>query len=167
MEKIKIIKDTEGKKIVEITTIKFSGKRKIDWKGVEEYLKKFIGENYIIEDTDEFVYIGSEFPEEYAHSMNSIRTLGTLGKAKANAAQAIPELIKTVSNLSFRPNLKEKHSIDAFNGWYRGTVRFTLPITDEKQNIIGKNHFRGRMIIRRNKRGKMFLYDIIDIKKET
>ena len=36
-----------------------------------------------------------------------------------------------------------------------------------KGNVIGKNVFRGRLIIRCNKDNKKYLYDIIDIKKET
>ena len=61
----------------------------------------------------------------------------------------------------------DKHSKDAKSGWYRCTVRFTLPTCDDKGNVIGKNAFQGRMIIRFDEDGKKYLYDIIDIKKET
>ena len=46
-------------------------------------------------------------------------------------------------------------------------MHFTLPITDENRVIIGKNMYQGRMIIRCDADGKKYLYDIIDIKKET
>ena len=49
---IKIIKHN-GIKIIEINSIEFSGKRKIDWDGVEDYLKRFIGESYTIDETDD------------------------------------------------------------------------------------------------------------------
>lgn len=163
---IKIIKHN-GIKIIEINSIEFTGKRKIDWDGVEDYLKRFIGESYTIDETDDVVYIGSDFPDEYAHSRYSAKVFGTIGKAKANAAQAIPELINIATDISFRPNLASKHEKDAINGWYRCTVHFALPTTDDKGNINGKNYFRGRMIIRCNSQGKLYLYDIIDIKKET
>jgi hypothetical protein len=42
-----------------------------------------------------------------------------------------------------------------------------LPICDGEGNVIGKNAFQGRMIIRFDEDGKKYLYDIIDIKKET
>ena len=79
-----------GHKVVEIDTVIFSGKRKIDWDGVENYLKKYIGYEYVIDETGDVVYIGSDFPDEYANSKYSTKALGTIGKAKANASQVIP-----------------------------------------------------------------------------
>lgn len=165
-ENIKIV-NKEGIKVVEIEKIKFKGKRKIDWDGVEQYLKQFIGRSYKIDETDDMVYIGSDFPDEYAHSTYSAKTYGTIGKAKANASQAIPELIQIATDVSYRKNLNAKHDSNALLGWYRCTVHFTLPITDDKGNVIGKNLYRGRMLLRCNKDHKLYLYDIIDIKKET
>lgn len=166
-ETAKIIASEDGRKIVEINTIKFSGKRKIDWKGVEQYLKQYIGKYYTIDETDDIVYIGSDFPDEYTHSNYKNKAFGTIGKAKANITQAIPELIKTANDLTFRNNYKSKNNNKAGNGWYYGIVRFTLPTTDDKGNITGRNEFRGRMIIRCDANNKLYLYDIIDIKKET
>jgi hypothetical protein len=99
--------------------------------------------------------------------LNSARAHGTIGKAKANAAQVIPELINIATNISFRENTEDKHSKNAKYGWYRCTVRFTLPTCDAEGNVIGKNAFQGRMIIRFDEDGKKYLYDIIYIKKET
>ena len=161
------IADINGKNVVEINTIKFSGKRKIDWEGVERYLKQFVGNQYVVEETGDTVYIGTDFPDEYTHSKYKEKSFGTIGKAKANATQAIPELIKTVSNLTFRSNLKDKHAADASGGWFYGEVHFSIPITDDKKKIVGSNSFRGRMIMRQSNDGKRYLYDIIDIKKET
>ncbi len=95
------------------------------------------------------------------------KTYGTIGKAKANASQAIPELIQIATDVSYRKNLSAKYDSNALLGWYRCTVHFTLPITDDKGNVIGKNLYRGRMLLRCNKDHKLYLYDIIDIKKET
>ena len=159
--------DVKGKKTVDIKIIKFSGKRKIDWEGVERYLKQYVGNQYVIEETGKIVYIGADFPDEYANSKDSVKSLGTIGKAKANAIQAIPELIKTLSEIKHFPNYDDKHNSDAKNGWYRGTVHFTLPITDDKGRVTGKNAFRGRMVIRCDANNKLFLYDIVTIKKET
>lgn len=161
------IVNIDGVKVVEINTTEFSRKRKIDWDGVEKYLKRYIGECYKIDETDEMVYIGPDFPDEYTHSKYKEKAYGTIGKAKANAAQAIPELIKTVTNTSYLQNKKEKHNATAGGGWFYGTVHFTLPITDENKRVIGKNAFKGRMVIRCNRKGLLFLYDIVDIKRET
>ena len=161
------IANVNGINSIEINTIEFSSKRRINWKGVERYLKQYVGSNHVIEETGDIVYIGSDFPDEYANSKDSIRSLGTIGKAKANAIQAIPELIKTLSEIKHFPNYDDKHNSDAKNGWYRGTVHFTLPITDDKGRVTGKNAFRGRMVIRCDANNKLFLYDIVTIKKET
>lgn len=162
-----IVTNAKGQKVVEINTIVFSSKRRIDWDSVEKYLKRYVGQKYQIDETDDLIYIGSDFPDEYANSNYSARVHGTIGKAKANASQAIPELIKIATNISFRENSDNKHSINAKYGWYRCTVRFTMPTYDDKGYVIGKNVFQGRMIIRCDKDGKKYLYDIIDIKKET
>ena len=165
-DKINII-EKDGKKIVEITTIAFSSKRRIDWKGVEKYLRRYVGDQFIIAENANIVHIGSDFPDEYSNSKDSIRSLGTIGKAKANAVQAIPELIRSTSEITYSPNLDEKHKKDAPNGWYRGTVHFTLPVTSDKGDIIGKNSFRGRIVLRCDGENKLYLYDIVTIKKET
>lgn len=162
-----IIINEKGQKSVRIDTILFSSKRKIDWPGVEAYLKRYVGNEYVIDETDDLIYIGKDFPDEYANSQYSAKALGTIGKAKANAVQAIPELIRIATNIAFRENKEEKHSSDAKYGWYRCTIRFSLPTCDDKGNIVGQNQFQGRMIIRCDADGKKYLYDIIDIKKET
>ncbi|MCM1325498.1 MAG: hypothetical protein NC094_00160 [Bacteroidales bacterium] len=161
-----IYTNSENHKIVEIDTVVFNRKSKIDWDGVENYLKKYIGKAYMIDETNDIIYIDSDFPNEYANSRYSTKALGTIGKAKANASQVIPELIKIATNIIFQENTEPKHAKNAKYGWYRCTVRFSLPISDSKGNIIGKNFFQGRMIIRHAYDGKKYLYDIIDIKKE-
>lgn len=47
------------------------------------------------------------------------------------------------------------------------SILSSLPITNDCKEIIGHNAFRGRMVIRCDGREQLYLYDIIDIKKET
>ena len=42
-----------------------------------------------------------------------------------------------------------------------------MPTCNDKGEVIGRKAFQGRMIIRHDADGKKYLYDIIDIKKET
>lgn len=163
----KIIINEKGQKIVLVDEIIFSSKRKIDWVGVEQYLKRYIGKEYIIDETDETICIGTDFPDEYANSNYSHRIYGTIGKAKANVSQAIPELVEIATNITFHENTDEKHKSDAKYGWYRCTVRFSIPTCNDRGHIIGRNNYQGRMIIRCDANGKKYLYDIIDMKKET
>ena len=92
---------------------------------------------------------------------------GTIAKAKANAAQAIPEMIEIATAKTHEDNRKNKHSRQAKNGWYRYDTRFALPVYDEKGDIERYNVFSARLLIRHASSGKMYLYDVLEIKKET
>lgn len=165
--KIDVIEDLNGEKIVFINDILFKGKRSIDWLEVEKYLKKFIGESYTIEDSDDVVFIGKDLPDEYAHSNYTQILKGTNAKAKANAAQGLPQLIEVAKGKSYKENYKEKHNNDAKYGWYRYNSKFALPVYDNNGEIEQYNVFNVIMIIRHAEDGKMYLYDIMNIKKET
>lgn len=156
------------KKIVLINDIRFKCKKKEDWKEVEEYLKEYIGEFYEIEETSDKVFISSNFPDEYVSSESRLALKGAVAKAKANAVQGIPELIRIATNKEYSENTKQKHNKDAKYGWYRYDVRFALPVYDDKSNEICRyNIFFARMLVRHDKDGKKYLYDLLAVKKET
>lgn len=90
---VNVIKDIYGNNIVVINDIRFKGKRSVKWNDVKKYLEKFIGEFYEIADTKDIVYIGSDLPDEYTGSKYTYSLKGTAAKAKANAAQGIPEML--------------------------------------------------------------------------
>ena len=164
---IAVIQDADGNKIVIINDIRFKGKRSIDWKEVRAYLKEFVGEFYIIASTGDEIYIGSDLPSEYSGSTYTNSLKGTNAKAKANAATGIPEMIEIAVGKHFRENREYKHKRDAKNGWYRYDSRFALPVYDDKGELERYNVFHASMLIRHSNDGKLYLYDVIDIKKET
>ncbi len=164
---VSIIQDIDGNNIVVINDIRFKGKRSVNWKEVREYLKEFIGDFYTIAATGDMVYIGSDLASEYSGSVYTKKLKGTVAKAKANASQGIPELIKISKDKNFRENKGEKHNWNAKYGWYRYNSRFALPVYDENGEIERYNIFHASMLIRHANDGKKYLYDIIDIKKET
>ena len=129
--KVNVVEDLDGNKIVFIHDVKFKGKRSIEWTEVEEYLKQFVGNSYVIEDTKDMIYIGTDFPDEYAHS-------------------------------EYTTSLK-----GAKLGWYRFDSRFALPVYKESGEIAGYNVFNVIMVVRHAQDGKLYLYDIVNIKKET
>ncbi len=165
--KVNVIEDLDGNKIVFIHDIRFKGKRSVDWKDVEAYLKQYVGEIYTIEDTRDMVYIGPDLPDEYAHSKYTKILKGTNAKAKANATQGLPEIIEIAVGKAYKRNFKDKHNKDAKFGWYRYDSRFALPVFGEKGEIERYNVFSVVMVVRHSENGKMYLYDIMDIKKET
>ncbi|WP_294307704.1 hypothetical protein [Pseudobutyrivibrio sp.] len=164
---VKIIKDENGKDIVLINSIKFKGKRSIDWEEVKEYLKTFVGDSFKIESTGDWIFIGNDLPNEYIGSEYTHDLKGANAKAKANATQGIPELINTAQGGNFRENNKEKHYRNAKFGWYRYDSRFALPVFKENGDIERYNVFHASLIVRHSEDNKLYLYDILDIKKET
>ena len=165
--KVAVIQDVDGNNIVGINDIIFKGKRSITWPDVEEYLRQYVGEFYSIAETGDIVYIGTDLPDEYAGSNYTKHIKGAVAKAKANAAQAIPEIIEIATSKTAEENKKEKHSRNAKNGWYRYDTRFALPVYDESGEVERYNVFSARLLIRHAASGKMYLYDVLEIKKET
>ena len=165
---VHIIEDEEGKKIVLINDKCFKGLDKKDWKDVEVYLTRYVGECYEIMESSEIIYIDKDFPDEFANSKERISLRGANRKAKANISQGIPELIQIASKPRWEANKEEKHKNDAKFGWFRYLVRFALPIYDDKSGeLIRYNIFMAKMLIRHAEDGKKYLYDILAIKKEN
>jgi hypothetical protein len=164
---VNIITDLNGNKIAVINDIVFKGKRNVDWSDVEQYLRQYVGEFYRIADTKDVVYIGSDLPDEYANSNYTHCLKGASAKAKANAAQGLPEMIEIASGKQFEKNRKEKHNKDAQYGWYRYESRFALPVFSEEGEVERYNVFHVLMLMRHAKDERLYLYDIMEIKKET
>ena len=164
---VSIIHDAEGNKIVLINDIIFKGKRSVEWADVEKYLRQYVGEFYQIADTKDIIYIGTDLPDEYAGSNYTKHIKGTVAKAKANAAQAIPEMIEIATSKVYEENKKNKHSRHAKIGWYRYDTRFALPVYQDNGELDRYNVFSARLLIRHASSGKMYLYDVLEIKKET
>ena len=163
---VEIITDDKGKKLVRINDIRFKGKRSVDWNDVKEYLKEYVGEIYKVADGDDIIYIGTDLPDEYTGSRYTHKLKGTIAKAKANASQGIPELLEIADNKRYRENTDKRHIRNAKFGWYRNDSRFALPVYGESGEIERYNTFRATMLIRHAADGKMYLYDVLDIKKE-
>jgi len=106
---VNVVEDLDGNKIVFIHDIIFKGKRSVEWSDVEVYLKQFVGEAYAIEETEDLIYIGADLPDEYTHSNYTMLLRGTNAKAKANAAQGLPELMEIATQKAHKNNFKEKH----------------------------------------------------------
>lgn len=163
---ISIITDLENREIVVIHDIFFKGKRRIHWNDVETYLKRYIGEVYEITKEKDLIYIGKDLPDEYSRSKDTSRLKGGFAKAKANAAQGIPELIEIADNKRYKENLDKKHKINAKYGWYRYDSRFAIPIYNQKDELQRYNVFCVEILVRHDADDRLYLYDIVNIKKK-
>jgi hypothetical protein len=139
--------------------------RRTNWIDVEEYLRQYMGEFYTIAETNEVVYIGTDLPDEYAHSEYTHILKDANEKAKANAAQGLPELIIIATNMEHTDNSKAKHKKDAKYGWYKYESRFALPVFAGDGEVERYNVFHVAMILRHDKDGKKYLYDIMNKKR--
>ena len=164
---VSVIQDIDGNNIVVINDIRFKGKRSIDWKEVRAYLKEYVGDFYKVASTGDVIYIGDDLPSEYSGSKYTHSIKGTNAKAKANAAQGIPEMIEIALGKHFRENKESKHWRNAMYGWYRYDSRFAIPVYRDEEEMERYNIFHASLIVRYSEDAKMYLYDIIDIKKET
>lgn len=79
----------------------------------------------------------------------------------------ILELVKSATNKRFQDNKDDKHNIDAKYGWERFDVYFKIPVTNENGEVIQNNNYISTMIVRLDADGKKYLYDFINIKKES
>ena len=126
-----------------------------------------MGLYYEISETSEKVYIGKDFPDEFAHGKDKTVLKGPNLKAKANAAQAVGELIQIASNKAGSPDYNMRHGEKAKFGWYRYDTRLALPIYNEEGEIQRYNIYKIRMLVRHDEDGKLYLYDFLRTKKET
>lgn len=166
-KKANIIKDADGKSIVLIKDLCFKGRRSVDWNIVEKYLKEYIGQCMEITETSDMVYIGTDFPDEFAHSRDTKELRGANMYAKANSSGVIKEMIEIATNKTFAENYAQKHNADAKFGWYRYDTRFAIPVYDDAGELARYNVFKSRILVRHAKDGKLYLYDILRTKKET
>lgn len=155
-----------NKNIAYIENIIFLGKQNIEWNHVEQFLKSYIGDCYIVEETKDVIKIASDFPNEYAESKYTKCLRGSIAKAKANAAQIVGKMIVVATNRRWVENKDEKHKKDAEKGWYRYDTYFGIPVQGSEESEKRVNIFKATLVVRISMKG-LFLYDIINIKKEA
>ena len=68
--------------------------------------------------------LGSDFPDEYAHSKDTKILRGPNEYVKANASVVIKELIQIATNKAFSENHKDKHNSKARNA--KGNIEFEI-----------------------------------------
>lgn len=76
-------------------------------------------------------------------------------------------MIEIAQNRRFRENLERKHEKNAKYGWYRYDSQFAIPIFDENNDVMPYNVFHAELVIRHSENRKLYLYDVINIKKTS
>lgn len=162
--KYSIKQDSTGKDVVVVQEDIFRGregeKRK---KVVTEYLKNHIGDMFTMIENGKNVYLGKDLPNEYNHS----KTTERLGKekrfAKQKATPGIGEMVEIATNERWEsPVHKEKHKVDAKYGFYKYDTRFAVKDRSGDYEV-----YDAELVIRHDADGKLYLYDVQGIKKDT
>lgn len=152
-------------KLVIIRFPKYKGKSsKIKWKDIEKKLKEIIGKKIVVEETNDVINIGTDFPDEFAGSKYTSSLRGAIVKVKANMSNVTEQLVTKAFNKRFVENKNIKHENDAKMGWERFDVNFGIKITNDNNGEY-INVYCATMIIRIDKNGERYLYDFINIKK--
>jgi len=163
----KIFINAKGEKIVELNKIVFSGKRNVNWDDVRDYLSRYVGKQFLVFESNEIIYVSSDFPKEVKGSEDTVRLNGGNAKAKANMMLAVPLIIYIATNKRHQDNYKSKHNNDAKYGWNRYTSKCNIPVFLDNGLIERYNTYRIELLVRKASDGKMYLYDLVNIKKET
>ena len=75
-------------------------------------------------------------------------------------------MVAEATNRRFNVNKNIKHSKVATIGWYRYDTFFEMAVRGENEENLRWNKYRGTLIVIANEKG-LFLYDLINIKKEA
>lgn len=151
---------------IEIKETIFKGKQNISWADVERYLRRYDGFKIENKEYGDVIHINAIFADEYVHSQYTRKLRGALAKTKANLVQVIPQIIEGATNRRWVENKDDKHKENAIGGWYRYDIQFSMRVQDPQKESYSLNYYNGTMVVRINDKG-MYLYDIINIKKEA
>lgn len=162
-------KIVDGKQVVWIEeNILKQNKGKPVHQFVADFIAEHIGDVYTIIESGQKIYIGEDLPGEYTQSEYTQEVLQknpNIVKVKNKAAANIGEIIEIATNRKWE-KADHTHNKDAKYGIYKYDTRFGFPVKDAKENVVGANVYKAKLVIRNASDGKKYLYDIVSIKKD-
>ena len=169
VNKLKIIIDENGDKVVVISDVFFS-KSKIRRKygKVAKVIKNMFaeieGQCVVIEDNNKKIYFDKHTSGEYVWSRDTINSKIINRTAKLNAVKEIKTIVQNAKYISHeeliesKRKAKEKRGIDSSKGFDYYNVKFAFEKENDKYQL-----FSGILNVRINKNSKNFFYDITKI----
>lgn len=151
--------------MIEIEKLYFTNKNRLDWKDVEVEIKNISGSVFNNEKISKEFNIDNKAIDELTHSRYNMKLKGKLRLIKANLLMYLEEIIKDMDNERWKEDIDAKHKNIAKNGWYRYDIHFNYPVRDEQGNYIDKQKYKATVVVRSAEDNKLYLYDIVDIKK--
>lgn len=136
---------------------------------IADFIAEHIGDVYTLIESGQKVYIGEDLPGEYTQSQYTQKVLAknpNIIKAKNKATANIKEIIEIATNRRWEKT-EHPENKDAKYGMYRYDTWFGFPVYDSKGNTVRANIYKAELVIRNASDGRKYLYDIVDIKKDT
>ena len=157
----------DNRKVIIITELIISSKKRINWSIVEQYLNKYDAKVFVVDETNEKINIDKHFIDEYIGSKYTRSLKGTNALVKANIPSILEDIVKFAYNKRHFEDYNSKHKSFAKGGWNRYDSNIFMPIRNDKQEVIGYSKYNLTLVVRVTKGNKLYLYDIVNIKKET
>lgn len=151
--------------MIDIEKLYFTNKNKLNWKDVENRIQSISGLICMNEKFSKEFNVDNKAIDELTHSRYNMKLKGKLRLIKANLLMYLEEIIKDMENERWKEDIGAKHKNIAKNGWYRYDIHFNYPVRDEQGNYIDKQKYKATVVVRSAEDNKLYLYDIIDIKK--
>lgn len=163
-----ISRDVNGKPFVVIDNDVIYNANASPSKVVSEIIKKQIGNIYPLVESGQKVYIGKDLPGEYAYSKYTQSLNKSTRKTKIQASQNLNEMIEIATDRRWeRAKHIDKHNVDAKYGFYKYLTRFAVPRFDSNRAQVAYALYSADLLIRNDANGKKYLYDVLNIKKES
>jgi hypothetical protein len=115
---------------------------------------------------EQAVYVGKDLPGEYTRSEYTVQLRKAIRNVKMQAATNLDEMLLLAQNGEWRENVKDKHKVDAQNGWYRYETEFAVPVLNAKREIDHYTVYGATLLIRNDADGKSYLYDMLDLEEK-
>lgn len=156
------IREIDGRVMPVIDTKNDTRKQNV----AQSYIKTLVNEENpfatILMD-DQAVYVGKDLPGEYTRSEYTVQLRKAIRKVKMQAATNLDEMLLLAQNGEWRENVKDKHEVDAQNGWYRYETEFAVPVLNAKREIDHYIVYGATLLIRNDADGRSYLYDMLDL----
>lgn len=139
---------------------------KVDWTEVRDKLLKLVKIVVTIKENNAKVKFDKKFIKEFSASKYTQSANRKVKNIKANLVDNIVELVENSGHISIEVNNKNKHKTDSGYRWEKYKCLFRFNSLDERGNNISIL-YSCCIVIRCPNFNEKYIYDIVDIKKET
>lgn len=139
---------------------------RVDWSAARMKLLKLVKNVITIKENNAKVKFDRKFIKEFTASKYTQSANKKIKNIKANLVDNITELVENAGHIFIEINNKDKHRIDSGYRWEKYKCLFRFNSLDELGNNVSII-YSCCIVIRCPNFKEKYIYDIVDIKKET